>query len=138
MENEKRKECVINGTVVIESEDVTNQIPSHLRSVFAEGALFLLYEKENGECALQIAQELKRSRYRVSCASTDDYLQRELRCSRLYTVRFRRGSGKGNRCGKAFCTSERYRFLRAFDGTRLPTTFCAANHRIWCLSTKTC
>lgn len=52
MENEKRKECVINGTVVIESEDVTNQIPSHLRSVFAEGALFLLYEKENGEwCA---------------------------------------------------------------------------------------
>ena len=40
MENEKKKECVINGTVVIESEDVTNQIPSHLRSVFAEGALF--------------------------------------------------------------------------------------------------
>ena len=74
MENEKKKECVINGTVVIESEDVTNQIPSHLRSVFAEGALFLLYEKENGECALQIAQELKRSGYRVSCASTDDYL----------------------------------------------------------------
>lgn len=65
MDNSIIEKCVVCGADVFSGKDLIPQILPRLRSVFEEGALCVVYEKEYEDVATALCQELKRGGYRV-------------------------------------------------------------------------
>ena len=74
MENSIIEKRVIGNTAVFIGSDIIAQVLPRLRSVFEEGAICVVYEKENEDVATLLMQELKRGGYRVFavCCPYDD------------------------------------------------------------------
>lgn len=59
---------VIGDTSVIVTDDAAGCVPNELSTVFADGALFIVFDKKLNKLADSVANQLKRAGYRVSMA----------------------------------------------------------------------
>lgn len=71
MENLQIERRTVGNTEVYIGEKIIKEIPTRLSTVFEEGALFVVYEKDKTDIAQCLMQELKKAGYRVFAGGFD-------------------------------------------------------------------
>ncbi|GEM_PF-764458 len=71
MENLQIEKRTVGNTEVFIGEKIIKEIPTRLSTVFEEGALFVVYEKDKKDMADCLMQELKKAGYRVFAGGFD-------------------------------------------------------------------